>query len=106
MRNLGLAAAFTLSALSAPAFGEDLVFDLINDSSYALQELYVSPASMDEWGDDVLGVDILAAGEQGTVTIADGMTTCAYDLRFVTDAGNEVTGSADLCETHSFTLHD
>lgn len=106
MRIIGLAAAFTVAALAAPALAEDLVFDLINNSSYALQELYVSPAAADEWGDDVLGVDILAAGEQGTVTIADGETTCAYDLRFVTDTGNEVTGSVDLCETHTFTLND
>ncbi len=106
MRNLGLSVILIISAFAAPAFAQDLEFDLINQSSFALQELYVSPASTDEWGDDVLGVDILGSGEQGVVTIADGETTCTYDLRFLTDTGTEVTGTADLCETHSFTLSD
>ena len=106
MRNLGLAVVLSLSALSAPAFAEDLVFDLINNSSINLQELYVSPAETNTWGDDILGVEILAAGETGTVTITDGLETCAYDLRFVTDTGVEVTSSQDLCELSTFTLND
>ncbi len=106
MRYLGLSVVLSLSALSAPAFAEDLVFDLINNSSVNLQELYVSPAETNTWGDDILGVEILAAGETGTVTITDGLETCAYDLRFVTDTGVEVTSSQDLCELATFTLND
>ena len=62
--------------VAATAFAEDLVFDLINDSSVDLHELYVSAHASDEWGDDVLGTDILASGENGSVTIADGEATC------------------------------
>ena len=106
MRYLALAAALSLSGLSAPAFAEDLVFELLNKSSVNLQELYVSPSETDTWGEDILGVEILAAGETGTVTITDGLETCAYDLRFVTDTGVEVTSSQDLCELSTFTLND
>lgn len=106
MRTLGYVAALTLLTFSAPALAEDLMFELINDSSVNLQQLYVSPSDSDAWGDDILGTDILAAGETGTVTITDGLETCAYDLRFVTDEGNEISGSADLCEMASFTLTD
>ena len=49
MRYLGLSVVLSLSALSAPAFAEDLVFDLINNSSINLQELYVSPAETNTW---------------------------------------------------------
>jgi hypothetical protein len=106
MRTLGLVLALTFIGLSAPTFAEDLEFQLINSSSVNLAEMYVAPSESDEWGDDILGVEILAAGETGTVTIADGMDVCAYDMRFVTDNGTEVTASADLCELGTFTLND
>jgi hypothetical protein len=106
MRAFALFALISTTALSAPALAEDLVFELINNSSVNLQQLYVSPSATDTWGEDILGVEILAAGETGTVTIADGLTTCAYDLRFVTDTGNEVTSSQDLCALATFTLND
>ena len=99
-----LAACLCLTA--APAFAEDLVFDLINASSANLQELYVSPAESDNWGDDILGTDVLAAGEQGAVTIGDGATVCSYDLQFVMDNGVTLEGTADLCEMKQFTLTD
>ena len=84
----------------------DLVFELINNSSVNLQHLYVSPSDTNTWGEDILGLEILASGEVGTVTIADGLSTCAYDLLFVTDTGNEVTSSQDLCVLNTFTLND
>lgn len=99
-----LAACLCLTA--APAFAEDLVFDLINSSSASLQELYVSSANSDDWGDDILGMDVLAAGEKGAVTIADGESVCAYDLQFVMDSGVTLEGTADLCETKQFTITD
>lgn len=82
------------------------MFDLINSSSANLQELYVSAADSDSWGDDILGMEVLAAGEQGAVTIVDGSTVCAYDLQFVMDSGTTIEGTADLCETNQFTLTD
>ena len=74
MRLITVAAALSLSA--APAFAEDRVFTLVNASSVNLQELYVSAHEVDAWGDDILGVEVLESGAQGTVTIADGMTVC------------------------------
>lgn len=99
-----LAAALSLAA--APAFADDLVFDLINTSAANLQELYVSAADADSWGDDILGMDVLASGEQGAVTIAGGSEVCNYDLQFVMDSGVTVEGTADLCELKEFTIHD
>ena len=106
MRTVAFAALLSTAALSAPAFAEDLVFELINNSSVNLQHLYVSPSDTNTWGEDILGLEILASGEVGTVTIADGLSTCAYDLIFVTDTGNEVTSSQDLCVLNTFTLND
>ena len=98
--------AATLALTAAPAMAEDLLFDLANTSTANLQELYVSDEGADNWGDDILGMDLLNAGESATVTIADGMETCTYDMRFVMDNGNTIEGTADLCETKSFTITD
>ena len=107
MRLKTLITAFVVStAFAVPALAEDLVFSLINDSSANLQELFVSASAADSWGEDILGMDVLAAGENGDVTITDGMETCSYDLRFVMDNGNTIEGSADLCTTNEFTITD
>lgn len=107
MRMKTLALTMVVSAaISAPAFAEDLVFNLTNDSSFNLQEFYVSATDTDAWGEDILGRDVLASGEAGDVTIADGRDVCAYDMRFVMDNGNTIEGSADLCETNAFTIND
>jgi hypothetical protein len=58
------AAAVICAAVAAPALAEDLTFTLINNSSVNLNELYVSAHEADTWGDDILGTDVLAAGEQ------------------------------------------
>lgn len=99
-----LVPALALTAL--PAMAEDLVFTLVNNSSLNLVELYVSPHSADDWGDNILTVDALAAGAQGNVNIADGLDTCEYDLRFVMDSGATAEGTQDLCALETFTLND
>lgn len=91
---------------ATPALAQDLQFELINNSSITLTQLYASPVDEQAWGDDILGVDVLAPGETGTVTIAGGSANCQYDMRFVADNGNEVSGTADLCAMSSFTLND
>ena len=106
MRFTSFAALVFATAFAAPAFAKDLVFDLTNHSYANLQELYVSAPDTDEWGEDILGRDVLAVDEAANVTIPDGTDTCAFDLRFVMDNGNIIEGSADLCTTNSFTITD
>jgi hypothetical protein len=107
MRFMPFAAA-TCAALSfaAPAFAEDLQFTLTNNASQPLANLYISLPESDEWGDDILGVDVLGVGETATVTITDGADICAYDLQFVMENEAMIEGTADLCETNEFTLTD
>ncbi len=107
MRMTTLVSAMFISAtIAAPAFAEDLVFSLSNESALNLQELYVSASDTQAWGEDILGRDVLASGESGDVTIADGRDVCGYDMRFVMDNGSTIEGSADLCETSAFTITD
>ena len=106
MRLLILAAAATLAFVSVPAYAKDLTFTLINKSSVNVIELYVSPHSADEWGDNILTVEALKAGDKGNVTITDGSAVCDYDLRLVTDSGVTADATQNLCDKKTFTLRD
>lgn len=98
--------AIAASLIAAPAMADDLDFLFENNSSYTIVELYASPSNVDEWEEDILGRDILEAGESARVTIRDGRRTCEYDLKIVFDDGDEITDTTDLCETESYRVDD
>jgi hypothetical protein len=102
---IGFAALFA-GLMASPALAEDLVFTLVNDSSYTIVEMNVSPVDEELWGENILTVDSVAPGVSGDVTIADGLDVCDYDLRFVTEEGIEATQQQDLCEISTFTIND
>lgn len=94
-------------ATSSAAFAEDLTFTVHNHSSTDVVEFYASPVDVHDWEEDILDVDVLAAGESAEVTIADGRTQCTYDVRFVFEGGAVVDREGeDLCKTGSFTISD
>ena len=72
---------------AAPAGGETpqgfqkVTFTLANTTSHTLTHLYISPAAADNWDTDILGEQVLAAGESGEVSIDDGVESCMYDFR-------------------------
>ena len=98
-----LTLALTLSAL--PAMAEDLVFTLVNDSSVNITEMYVAKHSSDSWEENILSGTV-DAGTTADVTIADGETTCDYDMRFVADSGATVEVNQNLCDLATYTLTD
>jgi len=104
MRTLLAAAIATLA--TAPAFAQDLVFTLVNDSSHSSVEMYVSPVGEAEWGENILTVDAVESGVSGEVSIADGLDVCEYDLQFITEEGLEATQTQDLCAISTFTVTD
>jgi hypothetical protein len=38
------------------------------------------------------------------VTIADGETTCVYDMLFVMEDGQQITGQTDICRSNRYVL--
>lgn len=99
-----LASALVLASLAAPALAQDVQYELVNDSGLTLMEFYTSAVSEGTWGDDLLGANVLAAGQGGSVTIADGGAECDYDLRFVFEDGSELVDSVNICDMASYTL--
>lgn len=101
-----LPALAALATLPTSAMAEDMVFKLINKSSFVITELYASPSNVKSWEEDILGTDVLGSGETVNVTIADGRRACEYDLRIVFDDGDAIEDTTDLCETASYTVTD
>jgi hypothetical protein len=107
MRKYLAVAAVMTCAFAAPAVAEDLEFLLVNNSSSALTGFYVSAASSEHWEENLLEGRILASGYEVTVTIADGLSTCIYDLRGVFQDGDVLEDlSLDLCELGEYTFTD
>jgi hypothetical protein len=99
-----LAPAFFAVALAAPAMAQDVAYELYNDSALTVMEFYTSPANSDDWGPDILGSGVIAPGNSGVVTIADGGTECVYDILFVMEDGQELVDTVDICQLGSYTL--
>ena len=99
---VGIPMAFATNAI---ALADDISFTLYNQTSVTLQELYISPSNIDDWEEDILGNDVWPAGEQGTVTIADGRQTCIYDILGIFVDGDEVDDyQVNLCELESYSF--
>lgn len=101
---LPLAAAI-MSATAASA--EDLQFLLVNESSAAVTAFHVSTSSSDSWEENLIAGGYLDSGYEINVLIADGQTTCVYDvLAEFSDGATLEDYNLDLCEMGSYTFAD
>src|ERR1700761_7371737 len=106
MKKLIFAAAAALALMVTPALAEDLQITVKNNTSTELTELYVSHVGTNSWEENILNGTV-AAGEDLAVTIADGRTTCEYDIKAVfSDGGHAEFRNQNLCETTTFSVHD
>ncbi len=95
----------SITAISAAPQNRKLDFKLVNKSTYVIVELYVAPTSEDEWGEDVLGTDVLPNNESVDIEFSRSEKTCHWDLRIVDEDEDEVTWTKlNLCEANEITL--
>jgi hypothetical protein len=105
MRSLLSGAAVAALLFATPAAAQDLEFWLVNLTDTAIVEFYVSPADSDVWEDDLMAGYYLDAQSEVSVIIADGLTTCIYDIATVFDDGFELEDyGLDLCELGEYTF--
>ena len=102
-----LAAAVALP-LAGVAHADQRDFTLVNSTSQVLTHVFVSPSTVEDWGDDILGQAVLSSGESVFIyfTKFNG-SACAYDVKVLTESGGE--GSllgVDLCATDTVTFSD
>lgn len=100
MKMPALAAAVAALAVATAAYAGQQDFVIVNNTGQAIMTLNVSPSNEDSWGPDILGVDVLGAGERGEVSFDNEEDRCDWDIRVTYEDGE--TGDwrgIDLCET-------
>lgn len=92
--------------LSACAFAGELDFTLINQTGFAIAKVFVSPTSQKEWGDDVMGSDMLENGGSVDIKFSPKEDEKVWDLKVIDKDGGEVYWTGiDLSKTEKVTLH-
>jgi len=86
MKNVVLAALLSLFAV-LPAVAGEQDFTLVNRTGVEIYELYVSPASADDWQEDVLTVDTLPDGEAVNIHFSRDESADFWDIRVVDSEG-------------------
>jgi hypothetical protein len=98
------AVLLSLGATSAYAGGTSKVI-IVNNSQWAIHEMYFSPTKESEWGDDQLGKQTIEPGAQFTLT---GLPCNKWDVRLVDEDGDEcVVENVGLCgDTDKWVIKD
>ena len=103
------AAIALLAALWAiPAFADPRDFAVVNNTSLVLTHVFVSPSDIADWGDDIMGRDVLDSGASVNVVFGafDG-TTCLYDVKVLGQGGQVgYLYKVDLCSVTNVTFSD
>ncbi len=98
MKLLSFAVAATALMFSSSVAAGQQDFTLINSTGYTLNEVYVSPSKINDWEEDVLGVDILKDGNRTSITFSRDTDACLWDLKVVYDDGETAEWDAiNLC---------
>ncbi|HVL69561.1 MAG TPA: hypothetical protein VM364_20045 [Vicinamibacterales bacterium] len=100
----GIVAAVMLAGIALTAQGKQ-DFTLVNRTGLVITELYVSPTEDDEWGEDILGRDVLKNGESADISFSRREKACKWDMKIVDEDDDEVVWTAiDLCKASHITL--
>ena len=106
---LALTSALVLvGAMSTAALADRRDFNLNNTSDYVIRHAYVSPTTDVDWGDDILGRDVLNPGETWEVGFDRfDPGTCMWDVKVVTEEGFEVKlPQLNLCAITDVTINN
>lgn len=104
-----LVAALALVAVASvtvtAAQRRNLDFTLVNRTGVDIMEVYLSPTSDNEWGEDVMGKDILADREKVDITFSSAETECNWDLKIVDEDDDDIIWTKlNLCTANEITL--
>ncbi|WP_181703228.1 hypothetical protein [Chthonobacter albigriseus] len=97
------AAAVALVSVAGSAFALDRRVRVINETSSEIREFYASNVGANTWEEDILGQDMLGAGENIIINIDDGTGYCKYDFKAVLEDGREaIQEDVNVCEVATF----
>jgi len=75
-------------AAAAQAQTTDPSFRMNNRSNQTIMELYVSSSQVSNWGQDLLGANVLPPGQTFIVRLPNGQ--CVNDIRIVLEGGRAI----------------
>lgn len=104
-RGLFAAALLSVSLYATAAWAAVQDFTLHNRTGHVIVTLNVSPSNSNQWGPDILGVEVLGDGESAEISFDRTESQCLFDIRVTYDDGdmNDERG-INLCEVSEFTF--
>jgi hypothetical protein len=97
-----------LAFLAAPSVAEeaDQDFKLVNRTGYDLEKVFVSPSKLEDWGNDVMGRDVLGDGDSVNIKFHPKAKTCQWDLKviYTVDGSSAIWHDIDLCSVEKITI--
>jgi len=100
-----LALVAVASVTVTAAQRRNLDFTLVNKTGVDIDEVYLSPTNDDEWGEDVMGKDILKSGDKVDITFSSAETECNWDLKIIDEDKDEIEWTKlNLCTANEITL--
>jgi hypothetical protein len=105
IRYLPFLAIIAVLACPAVALALDLDFELVNGTGWAIKEVYISPATVDDWQENILSGP-MADGDSGQVTFSPEADAEKWDMKIVwVDEGEDVVWkNLDLSKISKLTL--
>lgn len=80
-------------------------FTVRNETSTDIVRIYVSTSNSNDWEEDVLGSDVLAAGSSTKINFSNSTQGCYHDLKAVFRDGDVLERrDLNLCELRSYTF--
>lgn len=103
--NTSTASNTASNTAAAPATGTQ-DFTLVNKTGVVIDKLFISPADVDDWEEDILGQDQLADGATVDVKFKRSEKAAKWDLKIDDTKGNSVEWhDLNLLEINKITLH-
>jgi hypothetical protein len=104
-----LSGLFFIAAISVARADGGKTIIVTNNTSFTMTEFYASPSVDSSWENTVnlLAGQAIAPGQTTTITIADGIYHCHYDLMGVLygSAEHAYQYSMNACRGESWTVH-
>jgi hypothetical protein len=81
-------------------------FTIINKTGVVIDQLFVSPVDVEEWGEDILGTDVMELDAEWEIKFNPQEEQCKWDLKITDGEGNAIMWEdVDLCATAVIVLH-
>ena len=80
-------------------------FNLVNKTGVVISSLYITPSDSEEWGEDILGKDVLGDGENTEIKFKRTEKAAKWDLKVEDSKGNTIEWTdLNLLEISKVTL--